>query len=276
MVTWLLKVVETLQALNPLESAKIGRVLGLLGCPRSGVGLRPDRLPDIVWSEVPAGDFIMGSDQDSDNPKRTAHIEPAYAISKYPITYEYFQTFIEAADGWHNPMWWERLAATEHHKAQPDEQAYKYENHPRERVSWHNAVAFCRWLSAKVGYEVRLPTEREWERVARLTDGLAYPYGGEFNAAKGNTRYTGIGHTSADGASVAEAHYLSGNVLDCCLTAYEQSTQRAEEKDMRSNTYRVIRGGSWLSNRDYARVVPSLVLPGQSLRRFRVSGVLSR
>ena len=124
-------------------------------------------------------------------------------------------------------------------------------------MSWYQAVAFCRWLSAQLGYTVTLPTEQQWEKAARGTDGRLYPYEGEFDAAKGNTRETGIGQTSAvglfpDGASPYGVLDLSGNVLEWCLNQYDDPTQTAVDASGKS---RVVRGGSWDDNRDFARAV---------------------
>ncbi len=202
-------------------------------------------LPDIDWVSIPGGQFHYGNQDESDNPPQVLTL-PTFQISRYLITYAQFQAFIDAPDGWKNPAWWEGLSASDDHKAQPGDQAYKFLNHPRERVSWYDAIAFCRWLSAKLGYTVTLPTEQQYERSARCTDGRLYPYQGEFNAAKGNTRETGIGQTSAvgifpDGASVEGIHDLSGNVWEWCLNKYDMLENI---QDSSSNTS-VLPGGSW-------------------------------
>jgi hypothetical protein len=214
---------------------------------RPGVGLRADGLPDIVWCEV--NDKREWVYQDKKHPAL-----PPYRVAKYPVTYIQFQAFIDAPDGWHNPDWWRGLDMPDGHNAAPGDQAFKFWNHPREGVSWYDAVAFCRWLSAKRGEEIRLPTEQEWERAARGTDGREYPYSGTFDAAKGNTRETGIGQTSAvgifpDGESPVGALDMSGNVWEWCLNKYGEPSNVS----LSGTNIRVLRGGSWFDNQNGAR-----------------------
>ncbi len=73
----------------------------------AGKGLRPDSLPDIAWVDVPAGPFIMGSDDPSFNAmaRRTVTL-PAFKISKYETTQAQWQAFTNAADGYGNTDWW--------------------------------------------------------------------------------------------------------------------------------------------------------------------------
>jgi formylglycine-generating enzyme required for sulfatase activity len=241
-----------------VERAAAGRALAMIGDPRFGVGVK-DGLPEIDWVEIPAGTFLMGSDKAKDRYARDDEIPqhevdlPAYHISRYPITYAQFQAFLDAPDGFYNPEWWDGLAANDYHKAQPGEPDFPYANHPREHVSWYDAAAFCRWLTAKLGYEVRLPTEAEWEKAARGMDGRIYPYGDEADPAKGNTYKTGIGGSSAvglfpDGASPYGALDMSGNVWEWCLTKWRGSYDEPEDNSLDGTDVRVLRGGSWGSN----------------------------
>ncbi len=250
-------------ALAPAERAEMGRALAVLGDPRFGVGVR-DGLPEIDWVTIPAGPFLMGSDKKKDPKARDSEMPqhevtlPEYRMSRYPITYAQFQAFVEDPQGFYNARWWEGLSIPEGHNNAPGDQAYKFWNHPRERVSWYNAVAFCRWLSANVGYEVRLPTEAEWEKAARGTDGRIYPYGNEFDASKGDTSETGIGQTSAVGIFPdKELPYgmkgLSGNVWEWCATKWRSSYTEAEDNDLEGNAPRVLRGGSFVGSRGLAR-----------------------
>ncbi len=251
--------------LNPVGRAAAYRVLGRFEAdPRAYIGVGVDGLPAIDWVTIP-------DDGEWTYQKEKLPGLAAFQISRYPVTYAQFQTFVAAPDGFQDERWWAGLADDEgrhQNQSQPAEQWCKYANHPRENVSWYDAIAFCRWLSFRFGgaydlddvsaWKVRLPTEREWEKAARGADGRIYPYGHEFDAAKGNTRETGIGQTSAvgifpDGASPYGVLDMSGNVDEWCLTAYAQPTLRLEEENLRSNDRRVVRGGSWSYYLDYAR-----------------------
>ena len=192
--------------------AAIGRALGLIERdPRVGVGVALSGLPDLDWVEIPAGSFIYGAGETRQT--------DAFAISRYPITYRQFQTFIDAEDGFQQDHWWDGLGRRE---TTPGTASFPYGNHPRERVNWYDAIAFCRWLSARLGYEVTLPTEYEWEHAARGVDGLMYPYGNTFDAQRGNVDTTGISKTCAvglfpNGASPYGVLDMSGNVYEWCL-----------------------------------------------------------
>ncbi|MCL5998654.1 MAG: SUMF1/EgtB/PvdO family nonheme iron enzyme [Chloroflexi bacterium] len=234
-----------------------GQVLSTLGDPRPGVTLTPDPspsgrgelVPDIDWVPIPDdGEFIYGEGET----QRSLRLPP-YQIGRYPVTYAQFQAFVDTPDGFHNPEWWQGLTADNEHRRQPGEQAFRYANHPRERVSWYDAVAFCRWLSEKLGYEVRLPTEWEWEKAARGLDGRAYPWGKYYIAGYANINETYdkagphyLQSTSAagmypQGVSPYGVMDMSGNVWEWCLNKYDDPTRMQLE----GASTRVVRGGSW-------------------------------
>jgi hypothetical protein len=234
----------------PIARAEGGRRLSERGDTRPGVGLRPDGLPDIAWCEVQAGEFIYQADR-----RLTL---PTFWIAKYPITYRQFQAFVDAEDGFGNDDWWEGLAA---HQPEPGDQAFKFWNRPRERVSWYDAVAFCRWLSAKLDYTIMLPTEEQWEKAARGTDGRTYPWGSEYIPGYANIDETenAVGpyylrQTTAvglhpQGVSPCGALDMSGNVWEWCLNEYENP----ECAGIDGTNGRVVRGGSWRFNLSRAR-----------------------
>jgi formylglycine-generating enzyme required for sulfatase activity len=212
----------------------------------------------FAWCEVPAGEFIYQKDQ-----RLTL---PAFQIAKYPVTYSQFQTFIDAKDGFKDPRWWAGLAQDQSNK--PGDQQWKINDHPRENVSWYDAMAFCRWLSWRCGagyaiddissWAVRLPTEFEWEKAARGTDGREYPWGNGFDKNRANTRESGIEQTTpvtryTDGASPYGVLNMCGNVWEWCLTGYNDPQMAASKESISSNRRRVLRGGSWGSYHDGAR-----------------------
>ena len=149
---------------------------------------------------------------------------------------------------------------------QMEEQYFKFDNHPRETVNWYQALAFCRWLSWRLGggydlkkideWKVRLPTEFEWEKAARGTDRI-YPYEGDYDPAKANTVDTGIRQTSAvgifpNGVSPDGAMDMSGNVWEWCLSDSHKPAHEAQKENLRNEHIRVLRGGSWLNGRGLA------------------------
>ncbi len=304
---------------DPRGRAAAYRVLGLLNAdPRPGIGVkelqvplpegegfRVRAVPDIDWVPVPAGEFIYGDDNKGGYPEyarpadRQVLTLPAFEISRYPITYAQYQAFIDDPQGFYDARWWEGLALPEGHNSAPGEQWFKYGNHPRENVSWYDAMAFCRWLSWRLGggyaleeistWAVRLPTEVEWEQAARGTDGREYPWGDGYREGYANVdetaRFGGnkvgeyfLSQTTAvglytPGASPYGLQDMSGNVWEWCLTDYDSPALRAEDENMRSNARRVLRGGSWFHADDSARAASRLwLLPYSRYRNlgFRV------
>jgi formylglycine-generating enzyme required for sulfatase activity len=137
-------------------------------------------------------------------------------------------------------------------------------------------MAFCKWLTHRLGYdkrdlEVRLPTEWEWERAARGAGGSEFPWGAEYVHGYANVNETYgenpgphfLGRTSAVGIyypheeSTAETQEsgaifdLAGNVWEWCLDESKESSRTSSG----GTKARVVRGGSWLDLRHYARAV---------------------
>jgi len=163
----LLALIADADALQPPERLEAGLALGAIGDPRPGVGLDAQGLPAIAWVEVTTAETFIYQD-DEKLPLSGFH------LARYPITNAQFQAFVDAEDGAGNPRWWAGIEADYQTIEEP---RWPDPNCPRETVSWYQAIAFCRWLSVRLGYEVRLPTEQEWERAARGTKGREYPWG---------------------------------------------------------------------------------------------------
>jgi hypothetical protein len=208
--------------------------------------------PPFEWCAIPAGRVTI------ENNAGTFDVQP-FKMAKYPTTYAQFQVFIDASDGFKDSRWWQGLAQREE---KPQEQKWKIAKHPREMVSWYTAVAFCRWLSHRVGCEVRLPTEWEWQWAAQGPDGRKYPWGNEY--IQGNANINEIESKIKGGVYLMQTtpvdHYpqgaspfgvidMVGNVWEWCLNEYGKPTNIA----LSGNAARVVRGGSWNYLREFAR-----------------------
>jgi formylglycine-generating enzyme required for sulfatase activity len=235
---------------SPEERLKIGDQLAGLGDPRPGVGLDESGLPAIDWVEIPAGEFIYGEKK-----QQRLNLDSFY-IARYPITNAQYQTFIDDG-GYEDDRWWSGLE-----RQSPEKSRWKQANRPRETVSWYEAVAFCRWLSQQLGYEVRLPTEQEWEKAARSKDGREYPWGDGYRAGYANVDEksmkagpSNLKQTTAvglypQGASPYGVMDMAGNVLEWCLNKYDNPDDNAIDK---TREFRVLRGGSWIGGPELAR-----------------------
>jgi formylglycine-generating enzyme required for sulfatase activity len=264
---WLPRLTDLRRDPDARARAAVGRALGRVslagGTPldtRPGVGfvVRDDvRIPDIAWGDtVPAGRYTVGGDKYAFQSfkKRTVTIDQPYRLSRYPVTYTQFDCFVRAAD-FADERWWADMPPEEEAYGRRyvlrelSEQSFPFANHPRERVSCFQAVAFGRWLSNKLGYTVDLPHEYEWEVAARYPDGRFYPWGETFDPARANTgEGDSIGRTSAvgiypHGVNPALGLYdLSGNVWEWCRNKYDRPDDDAVDD---SGARRVVRGGSW-------------------------------
>jgi formylglycine-generating enzyme required for sulfatase activity len=224
--------------LGPVERAAAGDTMAKLGDPRPHVTI----VDQMQFCHVPPGPFWMGSeDRDREKPQHlNEHLDAAYWIARYPVTVAQFRAFVEASG--YRP-------ATERCLEGLD-------NHPVVNVTWHDARSFCAWLTEwwrekgwlPRGWEVRLPTEAEWEKAARggveiphtplisepselivdrgniaLQNNPAprrsYPWSEETDPNRANYDDTGIGATSAvgcfpGGTSRYGAEDLSGNAWE--------------------------------------------------------------
>lgn len=269
---WFARMTDIQREPDPAARAAIGCWLGSLGLDdRPGVGLRSDGLPDIAWAEFDDGlPFIY---QDAEHPGL-----PPFALSRYLVTHRQFQAFVEAPDGYADRRWW--AGFEDQHATAPRSARWPEPNCPRETVTWFEAVAFCRWLSVRLGEDIRLPNEREWERAARGRDGWQYP-----SAAWDYP----VGHANGDERRVEGGTYLQRT---CAVGLYPQgATREGGVLDMAGNVdewclgyagdliNRAVGlfGGSWNCNPEFLRASYSeaYLLPGgeSSNTGFRVCRV---
>ncbi|MCP4540117.1 MAG: SUMF1/EgtB/PvdO family nonheme iron enzyme [Chloroflexi bacterium] len=267
------------EAVEPILRAAAGRILSRLGDPRPGVGVDPSTgLPDIVWCDVPAGSFLMGSTDDDEmafDREKPQYLNETitqdYRISRYPLTNAQYAIFV-AAGGYRERHYWTEAGWEQKEQAgwaEPDDyrEPYNLSNHPVVGVSWYEATAFCRWLTEqlqrdgqlKAGEAVTLPTEPQWEKAARGVDGRRYPWGNNPDPNRANYDETRIETTSAvgcfpGGVSFCGVEDLSGNVREWCQTKWEGDYgDYQNDNDPEGGHSRVLRGGSFLSYNWYVR-----------------------
>jgi formylglycine-generating enzyme required for sulfatase activity len=154
-----------------------------------------------VLISIPAGEFTMGACEDEvrESPIRKIRLD-GYLIGKYEITRGQFKRFCSKTG----------------HKM-PRQPRWNKENHPVVRVRPEDIRAYCRWAG------LRLPTEAEWEKAARGTDGRRYPWGNDWDEERcnGRGRKDGYGKTAPvgsfpQGASSYGCLDMAGNVLEYC------------------------------------------------------------
>jgi toxoflavin biosynthesis protein ToxD len=176
------------EADKPLAQRRAaGESLERIGDPRISA-----REPDML--AVPAGPFRMGT-LEADAPRiieqyAHAHVTPrflakempqhevdvgAFKIARLPVTNREYAAFVTAT-GARPPRSWPKGTLPEGRG-----------NHPVVRIDHDEAVAYAAWLAGETGRPFRLPTEAEWEKAARGTDGRVYPWGNYFDPARCNT-----------------------------------------------------------------------------------------
>jgi formylglycine-generating enzyme required for sulfatase activity len=213
---------------------------------------------EMVFAHVPAGKFLMGTapaqyphNFAEEQPQHTVHLD-AYWISKYPVTNQQYQVFVQAT-GHRAPTHWKNKAVSS-----------LEEQHPVTYVSWHDAVAFCKWMSSTLGRPpVRLPTEAEWEKAARGEDGRIYPWGNEApdvrrcNFELSVNGPSPVGKYSPQGDSPYGCADMAGNVWewvsDWFDSNYYSISPDANPRGPSSGSMCVLRGGSFDNNLDYVR-----------------------
>ena len=152
-------------------------------------GKREHELGDLVM--IPAGPFGMGDDAvPGSRPARTVDV-PAFQIERYEVTSHQYRDFVRAT-GRKTPYVHENWAAI--YNWYKDTYQAGMKEVPVVLVTWHDADAYCRWAKR------RLPTEAEWEKAARGTDGRAYPWGNTWDSTRANvaSRLSGPLHTVAE------------------------------------------------------------------------------
>jgi formylglycine-generating enzyme required for sulfatase activity len=232
---------------------EIGIRVSELGDPRAGIRVLDDDRPEILWCEVPPGEITL-LDKDG-NSLGTFEVPKNLFISRYEVSLGQFLRFTSGQQ-YYDPEYWSGLATTPE-KHRPYAQA-THKTYPAQFVSWYQAIAYCRWASKKLGYEVRLPTEWEWVRAAtgRHPEFL-YPWGREWYPDRLVYAQAGERGRSlrASGLypkveSPVGALDMCGNVFEWCLNEFEQIAVTDVSGDKRRTT----RGGAFFSPPEHCTV----------------------
>jgi len=209
----------------------------------------------LVLTLIPAGKFTMGSPHSergrrgNEGPQHEVTISNPFYMGVTEVTQAQYQAIMGA-----NPS--DSKGAT----------------NPVERVSWDDAMGFCKKLSEKTRQAVRLPTEAEWEYACRAGTRTAYSFGdsdtalGDYAWHHGNSGYTthpvGLKRPNAWGL-----YDMHGNVWQWCADWYEDYPKGAvtDPQGPASGSQRVLRGGSWHDGTGHCRAAyrfTSYDLPG--------------
>jgi len=207
--------------------------------------------PEMVW--IPAGTFrmgyIQGGGRDNEKPVHRVSVS-RFAIGKYEVTFAEYDKFAQATG-----------------REKPDDKGWGRGNRPVINVSWHDATAYAKWLSEQTGKQYRLPTEAQWEYVARAGTETKYWWGNQIG--KNRAACDGCGAEWGLDAKKMTAPVGSfapnpfgiydtvGNVWEWCADSWHPSYKGAPNDGQvwrgGDENYRVLRGGSWYFNPWFAR-----------------------
>jgi len=266
--------------LDPAERTQAGEIVGTLGDPRFAEErlFLPCRYRDkeeANWGfvEIPAGPFWMGSergdseaDDDEFGNSNPLEILYPYWIARYPVTVAQFGYFVEDG-GYTQEHWWRTRAAKEWLQESQQTAPDKWDKqrfHPTRSVmyvTWFEAMAYCAWLDTQLRrlnnslipkkYEVRLPTEAEWEKAARGDEQLHYPWGNEnWDKQRANVNASGFDYPTPigmypKGATKSGLHDMAGNVWEWTLSQWGSYPYDPKRNKQKGSDIRVLRGGSW-------------------------------
>lgn len=191
---------------------------------------------------IPSGEFLMGSPAGSDalpdeQPQRSIFVSSIF-LDRHEVTNEEYHAFVSAAN--HRMPENNNAASTLWSNRTP---MPGIERHPVVNVSWIDAVAYCQWKGK------RLPTEAEWEKAARGTDGRRYPWGNQWDILLANSASYWAGRTvefdsgadwdafwvKGEGAKIAKEKGLNGEVLTMPVGSFPEAMSPYGVVDMAGN-----------------------------------------
>lgn len=264
------------------------------------------RASELNMIIITAGKFLMGTSEEqrtylsrrygfvqhwtaSEIPQQTVDL-PEYFIDRTPVTNANFAEFVKATGyqttgellrtGWvklgHRGGLVEVSGVNWAHPRGPGSTWEEIPDHPVVLLSWHDTVAYAEWVGK------RLPTEAEWEKAARGTDGRIWPWGNEWEEGHCNSasyhatrplrnedewqfwwasfdqaRYgapTTPVHAFSQGASPYGVLDCVGNVCERTADWYQPYPGTEYQSEQFGENFHVLRGGSWIHNLTLARV----------------------
>jgi formylglycine-generating enzyme required for sulfatase activity/uncharacterized caspase-like protein len=219
-------------------------------------------IDEMTLLYVPAGEFTMGSDSNSDEQPIHKVTLDAFWIDQTEVTNKMYSSCVEAGVC-EEPT---NAGSYSHSSYYGNAEFYDY---PVIYVDWNMAKTYCEWADR------RLPTEAEWEKAARGENANVYPWGNTFDGSLVNFCDTNCSFSYADkssddgfadvapvgsypnGASVYGALNMAGNVRewvnDWYSETYDSSSPSSNPEGPSSGQYRALRGGSWISGDDVVR-----------------------
>jgi len=225
-----------------------------------------DGSPGPRMQLIPPGEYLIGSRDDgpfakaNEQPRRSVTITQAFALGRYPVTFEEYDRFA-AATG----------------RERPDDAGWDRGRRPVINVSLQDAVAYCDWLSEQTGCRYRLPTEAEWEYAARAGTDTRWFHGNDpaqcdtYGWYRENTE----GRTHPVGEKQANPwglYDMLGNVDEWCLSGRRNRAQATQTRvdpstqvDL-SDSVPVVRGGSWRDTVESCRPASRMEIPFEDLR----------
>lgn len=233
---------------TPYEKSTPGTGAEVESVTDSAPGEEP--IPDEMVM-IPAGPFIRGTESGGfdERPQRTIHLD-AFSIDRHEVTNHQYQQFV-LATGHRKPGLPARYAKSGG--------KMKGTNQPVVYVSWDDAAEYCRWKGK------RLPTEAEWEKAMRGSDGRLWPWGNKEQADGANWARVDDGYevsapvgrfqTDKSPYGVMDG---AGNVIEWVDDWYDEIYyKKAPEQNPPSpeyGTYRVLRGGSYTTTGGDVRI----------------------
>jgi formylglycine-generating enzyme required for sulfatase activity len=195
---------------------------------------------------VPAGEFTMGSDKGDEDEFPAHHVQlNAFYIDKFEVTNGRFAKFVEAIQS--EPPW----------GFEDKDTPVTHADRPVRWVNWMDAMGYCLWAGK------RLPTEAEWEKAARGTDGRIYPWGSDpptpvhavYGLKEGSAETTSVIGDRDKGQSPYGAHDLAGNLYEWVMDWYAEdyymnfaSNPAVNPRGPAEGTAKVQRGGSYINS----------------------------